>query len=518
MTKNINKTVLCIIDGLGMSDKTHGNAVHAAGMKNLWNAYENFLSTNLVASGPEVGLVSESDAGSSEVGHNAIGAGQRIKQGLALLDDAFETGEVFKSETWKKIVANSQGKKLQIIHLLSNGRTHSDINHLFYTLKQCVKDDVTVSIHALADGRDVTAQSVLRYIKQTNELIKEYGVNARIATVAGRAVAFMDRYDSNPQALTTGFEVIVEGKAPITNDIEKSVESEYEKAPTMTDERLSPFVLEPDWLVQNGEPVLLLNYRGDRALQTCALFKDGKYITKDQFKKIDKCMFVGLMEYDSELKIPDLYLCPPPNIDNTLSHWLCEHSLRQLTVAETVKFGHITYFFNGNRGKPIDDKLEKWIEIDGHKVGAAYDTVPQMRAKEIADTVIGAIKSGEYDFIKFNLANPDMVGHTGNFDATVIACKTVDECLGKIIKLCSSEKINFVITSDHGNAEEMIDKNGKMGTTHTSNQVPFIAMPFAGGKFQVMDGQFGLTNIAATICDLMGIEPSLRFNESIIKR
>jgi len=514
----MNKTVLCIIDGLGINPNQHGNAVMAADMKNLWGAYEGFPSTNIVASGQEVGLVSEKDAGSSEVGHNAIGAGQRIKQGLALLDDAFESGEVFASDTWKKIVANSKGKKLQIIHLLSNGRTHSDINHLFYTLKQCAKDGLTVSIHALADGRDVTAQSVNRYIKQTRDLIKEYGVNAKIATVTGRAVAFMDRYDSNPQALTTGFEVVVEGKAPITSDIEKSVLEEYAKGQTPTDERLSPFVVEPEWLIKNGETVILLNYRGDRALQTCDLFKNGKYITKEQFKKIDKCMFVGLMEYDSELGIPEMYLCPPPNIENTLSHWLCEKNVRQLTVAETVKYGHITYFFNGNRGKPICDKLEKWIEIDGHKVGAAYDTVPQMRAKEITETVIDAIKSNKYDFIKFNLANPDMVGHTGNMEATVIACKTVDEYIGKMIELCKKEKINFIISSDHGNAEEMLDKNNQPGTTHTANLVPLIVMPFAGNNYKIKEGTFGLTNIAATVCELLGVEVSPHFNEGIIQK
>ena len=492
-------TVLCIIDGLGINESEHGNAVSAADMVNLNRAMQKYPTATLVASGPEVGLL-PGDAGNSEVGHNAIGSGQFIKQGLALLNERFESGEIFESDTWMRLAENAKKTKLNIIILLSDGRVHSDIRHLHKIVSRCEKDGIPVSIHALADGRDVTTQSVITYISQTK---------GKISTLAGRGRAFMDRYESNPQMLVNGFELTVNGVGTKTTDIEQSITAEYSKNHKMTDETLTEFVLDSGGLIKNGDSVLLLNYRGDRAVQTCKMFEEGKYLTPEQFSKIDKCLFVGILEYDTELKIPTRYLCPPPVINNTLTQYLCAHNVRQYTVTESVKFGHLTYFFNGNRAKKVCEKLETWQEIKSD-VLPSFDIAPKMKAREITAKTIQAIQSNKYDFIKLNLSNPDMVGHSANFDATVIACQVVDECLGEIIAMCEQTNTNLIITSDHGNAEEMLDQNGKPKSAHTNSDVPMIII----GSPKIKNG--GLTNIAATICKLLALEPSPHFNPPLL--
>jgi len=531
--KNIklNKTVLCIIDGLGIANE-HGNAIAMANMQNLWNAFDKYPSTTLIASGHEVGLSDEKDAGNSEVGHNAIGAGQIIKQGLALLNDQFKSGKIFQSDTWKKLVNNiknpshvkSTAPKLNIIILLSDGRVHSDIEHLFLTLNRCAIENIPVSIHAIADGRDVSPQSILVYLKQTQEFIDELESKhndfaATIATIGGRGRIFMDRYESNIQIPIRGFETIT-GNATYTNNIENLIKEEYAKNPKLTDENLPNFVLDNSAMLNNGDSVLLLNYRGDRALQTCAMFETGKYLTNEQFSKIDKCMFAGILQYDSELLIPKNYLCPPPVIENTLTEWLVKHNARQLSVTETVKFGHLTYYFNGNKGKKISEDLETWIEIKSDELNGMFNKKPRMKAPEITKSVIKAIHSNKYDFIKCNLPNPDMVGHTGDLNATIEACKCVDECLGELITICLETNTNLVICADHGNAEEMFDaKTNQPKTAHTNNLVPCILVKKSlRDHYKQLPTGMGLTNIAATICDLMDIKPSPHFKPSLLER
>ena len=522
-----NKTVLCIIDGLGDNPSDFGNAVKLADMKNLKSAQENFPSTLIKASGPEVGLVDKKDPGNSEVGHNAIGSGQYIKQGLALLNEKCETGELFESDTWKRLSTNAKKTKLNVINLLSDGRLHSDIvKQLFTVIKQCAKEGIKLSIHALADGRDVPTQSAMHYIDLTRAHIKKYGADAKIATIAGRSILWMDRYETNTKLLTDAIEVCALGNADVVKDIEVAINKEYAKRPDMTDETLPAFILEPDWLINNGDSVLLLNYRGDRAVQICDMFDNKKYVNDEQWGAIDKCFFAGALQYDAELNLPKNYLCPPPNIQNTLSEWLCIHGVKQYSVTETVKFGHLTYFFNGNKAQPFDSRFETWKEYKSDVCANMYNQAPKMQSHKITDDVIKNIKN--YDFIKLNLPNPDMVGHTGDFKATVTACKTVDECLGKLIEACKKEQANLIITSDHGSAEFMLYENGKPMSSHTNSPVPFIVLPFAmcGSvcdlshackRIQIRKGEFGLTNIAATVCLLLGVPTSQHFNEAIIK-
>ena len=515
----MNKTVLCIIDGLGENPSDFGNAVRAAGMKNLEYARANFPATLIKASGTEVGLADEKDPGNSEVGHNTIGSGQNIQQGLALLNKACESGEVFETDTWEKLAANAKKTKLNVINLLSDGRLHSDIyKQLFRVIEKCAAEKIKLAIHALVDGRDVPTQSAMKYINDTREHIKKCGADARIATVAGRAVLWMDRYENMPSILADGVRVCALGEAPVVTDIAAALDAEYRERPDMTDETMPAFVLEPEWLINNGDSVLLLNYRGDRAVQICELFENGKYLNTHRKAAVDRCLFAGALQYDAEKVLPKNFLCPPPIIKNTLSEWLCTKLVRQYTVTETVKFGHMTYFFNGNRFEPFDSRFETRREFESDVCANMYNQRPEMQAAKITDDAIANLE--RYDFIKLNLPNPDMVGHTADFDATVRACKTVDDCLGKLIAACERAGANLIITSDHGNAEFMKYDDGKPRSSHTNSPVPFVVLPFAkAGKadaVKIKPGEFGLSNIAATICALLGVAVCPQFNEGII--
>lgn len=504
INKQFNKTVLCVMDGLGYCERTSGNAVTMAGMPNLTKAQQTHLSTLIRASGHEVGLDSAKDAGNSEVGHNAMGAGVTIKQGLSLLNDAFATGKIFKSAVWQKI---STFPKLNIIILCSNGRVHSNIEHLFQVVEQCKKQNLPFSVIAITDGRDVSPRSAAEFLTQVPNL----------AVIGGRGQIFMDRYQAQTEMLTKAFEVCVEGKAPVINDWRAYLEEFYQANPSLSDEQVPPAIIDPNNLIKNGEAILLLNYRGDRAVETARMFDKGDYVTAEQFEQIKDCYFAGILQYDAEMNLPANYLCEPPVINNTLTSWLCEHGARQYTVTETVKFGHMTYFFNGNKSAPIDPALETWLEIPSDKLNNLYDKAPKMQAEPITDKLIAAIQSGDYDFLKCNLPNPDMVGHTGNFDAAVIACQTVDDCVGRLYDVCREQGVNLIITADHGNAEEMQDESGKTKTSHTNNLVPLIVCPFGTPDVTLQDGEFGLTNIAATVCDLMGVPANPLFNPSMVK-
>jgi 2,3-bisphosphoglycerate-independent phosphoglycerate mutase len=480
---------------------------------------EGYPSFYITASGREVGLDSDKDAGNSEVGHNAIGAGKTIKQGLSLLNDMFAPSAapaIFATSVWERLSAAARKQKLNIIILLSDGRVHSDIAHLFAVLEQCGRENITVSIFAITDGRDVSPRSAVKYIRQTQEFIDRTGVSAKIAVIGGRGQIFMDRYESQPELLTKAFEVCVEGKGEAARAPDM-IEQFYTADPTATDEQIPPFITDKSVLIKNGDAVLLLNYRGDRAIETCKMFETGAYITKAQFEQIKDCCFVGILQYDAENNVPKNFLCPPPKIDNTLTEHLCKYGIRQYTVTETVKFGHMTYFFNGNRTTPLDPKLEEWAEIESDKLNSRFDKAPKMKAAEIADKLIFNIRHGDYTFLKCNFPNPDMVGHTGNFDAAVEACRSVDAEIERIFTVCKNDGVNLIITADHGNAEEMLDSAGKVKTSHTNNLVPLVICPFALNRtVKLKDGFFGLTNIAATVCDLLGVPKSNAFNSSVI--
>ncbi|MCL2846552.1 MAG: 2,3-bisphosphoglycerate-independent phosphoglycerate mutase [Firmicutes bacterium] len=513
----LNKTVLCIVDGVGVAPKNDGNATRF--MANFWNMYDTLPSLKLRASGHEVGLSDERDAGNSEVGHNAIGAGRVIRQGLSLLNDTLKSGEAFTTKTWNTLIKNARSTKLNIITLLSDGRVHSDLAHLFTVLEQCARESIIVSIHALADGRDVPPQSILSFINKTNEFIAECGVDAKIATLGGRGRVLMDRYESNIPTMKLGAEMLTATagtRVADLDELEMVIKSEYDRNPTMTDESLPPYIIDVDGAVKNGDSILLLNYRGDRAIQMCKMFETGEYIPNSLYKKFDDCFFAGALQYDTEASLPENFLCPPPVITDTLTEHLVANNVRQFAIAETVKFGHVTYFFNGNRTLPFDKKLETWIEVlSDTDLGTAFNKRPEMKARDITARAITAIKSDKFDFIRLNLANPDMVGHTADIDATIAACLVVDECVKQLADACRAAGANLILTSDHGNAEEMVERD-KPKSSHTNRPVPLILVTPNG--YELQRGDFGLTNIAATICELLGVPIPTHFNQSMLKQ
>ncbi|MDR0975866.1 MAG: 2,3-bisphosphoglycerate-independent phosphoglycerate mutase [Christensenellaceae bacterium] len=508
----MQKTVLCILDGLGERAAENGNAVKIAGMPNYFGAISRYPSALINASGTEVGLSSDKDMGNSEVGHNAIGAGRTIEQGLALINNAFADGSIFEGEVWQKLAENAKKTKLNIIMLLSDGKIHSDLNHLFKILGECKKQNVRACIYALADGRDVPPQSIINYIEKTNETIREVGVAAEICVVGGRGKIFMDRYETDISLLKRGFDVCVLGKnCEKTVNFEVAIREQYAAHPNMTDETLEPIKLISSPNIENGDSVLLLNYRGDRAIETCRMFEEGKYISRGDFSRIKDCVFAGVLQYDAETNTPKNFLCSPPVIDGTLTHYLSLNGVRQYSTTETVKFGHLTYFFNGNRTQKIDETLETWNCIETTGVNA------KMQSEAIVQSAITAIMSENYDFIKLNLAAPDMVGHTADLNMAIEACKFVDYCLAGLITACEAFGVSLLIVSDHGNIEEMAYENGSPKSSHTTNPVwavcvspqPFSLQP------KPLGANFGLTNVANTVCAMLGLPQNPKFNPPI---
>jgi len=516
--EQVENTVLIIMDGIGYNPSPAGNAVYVANMKNHKKIITMGASTLINASGEEVGLIKNA-SGNSEVGHNAIGSGQHIKQGLNLLNEQIENGEIFKMQNFLLAIENAKNKntKINLIILLSDGNVHSSINHLFAFLKKIseLAPNILISIHALLDGRDVFPQSAYKYIKQTLDFIKNNNINAIISTASGRNTILMDRYQSNTSLVTAGFHTIVNGKGIKTENIEQSLNQYYKEVNGATDENAPAYILDEQGLIKNNDSVILLNYRGDRAVEMCEMFDKGKFITYSDYLKINNCFFAGILLYDAEKSCPKNYISVPMGINNTLTEYLSNKNIKQYTVTESQKFGHLTYFFNGNSTKIFNPQLETYEEIKSDKV--IFSEKPKMKANQIADKVAKAIKSKNYNFIKCNFANGDMVGHTGNFDAVVTACKTVDKCLNKIYKYCKKYNYNLLVTADHGNADVMIDQNNHIVTSHTNNLVWFSAINFNGKSFELNAGEFGLTNIASSICKSLNIEPNKKWEKSIIK-
>jgi len=507
-----NKVCLLILDGIGKNTETHGNAVTLAPMKNYENIRKNYPTVLVKANGLEVGLSSDKDAGNSEVGHNAIGSGKTIEQGVALIDKQINKPETYAHPVLQQAIKNTQnGKKLHLIGLVSNGRVHSDIAHLFTILDNLEKQNTkSIKIHALLDGRDVAPQSALVFIKELEDKISQ-NKNAELVTAAGRNKLVMDRYETNLDLIKNAYDVYVQGNAPFTNDIYTEISKIYKENPNITDENILPFIINKTGNIENGDGVILFNFRGDRAIEICELFDNFKYVDESK-DTLNKCLFIGLMQYDAEANLPKNFLINPPQIENTLTELLCSHNIKQYSITETVKFGHLTYFFNGNRREPFNKNLETWEEI---KSWPNPIKDPKMQAQKITDKLIEEIKSGNYIFYKANIPNGDMVGHSGNLNDTIIACREVDTQIQRIYEACKQTNTTLIITADHGNAEEMLTKDNTPVTKHTANLVWFTLI--SNKQHRLQEG-FGLTNIASTICDLLEIKPHPSFNPSIITK
>ena len=538
-TKPAGPVVLIIMDGVGIGHGDIGDMVAKASTPTLDRLKEDALYTQLKAHGLAVGMPSDDDMGNSEVGHNAIGAGRVFDQGALLVKNAIESGAAFEGECWQDMTGSlDDDNTLHLIGLLSDGNVHSHIDILLRILSQSHDQGVkNVRVHTLLDGRDVGPTSALEYIEQLEKHLasinEDEGFDYRIASGGGRLYITMDRYDADWPMVERGWNTHVNGIGRGFRSASEAVETMREETPGVIDQDLHEFVIEnegePIGKIVDGDSVILFNFRGDRAMEISKTFDDPGL---DKFERTDipDVKFAGIMQYDAELQIPKNYLVSPPVIGDVMGEYLAVSGVRQLAISETQKYGHVTYFFNGNRSGKFDEALEAYIEIPSDNL--PFEQRPWMQGAQITDVVLDAIENRKYDFIRINFPNGDMVGHTGDLLAVEISVETVDLCLARIVEAITEAGGVLIVTADHGNADEMFevgkdgqlkkDKNGdpKMKTSHTLNPVPcYIFDPSGNSKLSLADvPDAGISSLAATSMTCLGFEPPADYDPSLVQR
>ena len=523
---NKRPVVLVVMDGVGKTDKDlgGGNMVLHAHTPTLDEMSRLFPNTTIQAHGTAVGLPSDDDMGNSEVGHNALGCGQIYAQGAKLVNESIESGKLFASATWKELTANCVNKNstMHFIGLLSDGNVHSNISHLKALIKNAKEQGVkTVRVHALLDGRDVPATSALQYVDDIETFmagLNDASFNARIASGGGRMKVTMDRYQANWPMVELGWKTHVKGEGRMFESARQAVEV-YREETGAIDQDLPAFVIGKDGRpvgpITDGDSVVLFNFRGDRALELSMAFD---YDDFDHFNRGPRpnVLYAGMLQYDGDLKLPKRFLVDPPSIDNTLSEVLVAAGIPQYAVSETQKYGHVTYFWNGNRSEKFSEELETFVEVPSDV--RSFDEAPWMKAAEITDKLIEAIESGKYGFLRCNYPNGDMVGHTGNMDATRIGVESVDLELKRVWEACKAHGCLLMVTADHGNSDEMLQKakDGSLQpkTAHSLNPVPFIV---CDETLALRDGKFGLANVAPTVLQVMGLKAPDCWLEGMLK-
>jgi len=522
--------LLIIMDGMGIGKNDDSNAIFLAKKPTLDKLMNSKLKTELNAHGPAVGLPSEDDMGNSEVGHNAIGGGRIFAQGAKLVNYSIFSGDIYKSNAW--ITALEKGKSGGTVHFLglfSDGNVHSHTDHLFAMIKKCSDEGIKrVRLHVLLDGRDVGERTAPNYLTPAEELLakisSEKGYDYKIASGGGRMITTMDRYNADWSVVERGWKAHVLGDARKFHSALEAVQTMYSEDEKNTDQYLESFVVvdehdKPVGTIEDGDSVIFFNFRGDRAIEISRAFEEKEFTEFDRVRVPD-VFYAGMMEYDGDLHIPSNYLVVPPAIDRTVSEYLCAAGVTSFAISETQKFGHVTYFWNGNRSGYIDEKLETYVEVPSDKI--QFDKAPRMKAVEITDKSIELLRSGKYQWGRINYANGDMVGHTGSVKAAIEAVEIVDESLGRILKVIEELDGIAIITADHGNADEMFTvKNGvkAVKTAHTLNAVPFIIYdPDYNNEYEMADVKnAGLTNIAGTLLNLLGFENVEDYDKSLIK-
>ncbi len=488
----VKPLVLLIMDGFGLGEDKN-NAIKAARTPNLDEIFKDNPTTALSASGLSVGLPKE-QMGNSEVGHTNIGAGRVVYQELTRIDKSIRDGDFYKNETLKKAMdhAITNDSALHLMGLLSNGGVHSHIEHLYALLKLAAEKNVQkVYVHAFLDGRDTLPTSGKNFLAQCQEVIKEVGIGS-IATICGRYFA-MDR-DNRWERVKKAYDLLTCGNGENFADFSSALEHYYEKG--VTDEFMQPIVVGKSGTVKNGDSVIFFNFRPDRARELTRALTDKSF---DKFNTMPNLNihFVCFTQYDKNFENVDVAFLPQP-IKDTFAEVISKNGLSQLRIAETEKYAHVTFFFNAGVEKPYP--LEDRILVHSPKV-ATYDLKPEMSAYEVTEKAIDCIKKNIYNVIILNFANCDMVGHTGNFKTTVEAVEVVDECVGKIIREVKKTGGASIITADHGNADKMLDDNGNIFTSHTTNKVPFCIV---GYDCKLRDDG-SLSNIAPTMLEILKI-------------
>ena len=530
-----------VMDGVGLAPDTISNAVKSAYTPNLDMLMANYPMVALKAHGTAVGLPSDDDMGNSEVGHNALGAGQVFAQGAKLVSNSIESGKMFASETWQKLIANVKDNHstLHFLGLFSDGNVHSNIDHLKAMIVEAKKEGVArVRIHILLDGRDVGETSALDYINPFEEFLaklRSSSFDVMIASGGGRMQITMDRYEANWHMVEEGWKTHVLGIGRQFASAAEAVTT-YRNELHVIDQDLPAFVIakdgKPVGTIEDGDSVIFFNFRGDRSIEISKSFDapEGQFDKFDRVR-VPKVLFAGMLEYDGDLHIPKNYLVSPPEITNTMGEYLADTGIPVLAISETQKYGHVTYFWNGNRSGKFNDELETYIEVPSDVV--PFEQRPWMKCAEITDKLIEALRSGKYKFLRVNYPNGDMVGHTGSLAATRCSMEALDLQLGRLLPVIDALHGVAIITADHGNADEMfemdkktgqpkVDKNGKMKakTSHTLNPVPCILYDNTDAKehYRVKtEGHFGLSDVAATVVNLLGYEKPAMWDESIIE-
>ena len=535
--KRNGPVMLVIMDGVGYGKYRDGDAVAQAMTKNLDSLLASCPNTKLKAHGLAVGLPSDADMGNSEVGHNAMGCGRVFAQGAKLVANSINSGEMYQGATWKKLVKNvkDNNSTMHFIGLLSDGNVHSHIDNLKHMIEEAKKEGVKkVRVHALLDGRDVGEMSALDYFDPFAEFLKELSADgtfdAKIASGGGRMVITMDRYNANWDMVRKGWETHVLGEGRYFASAHEAIET-LRKETGAIDQDLPPFVIaengKPVGTIEDNDSVILFNFRGDRALEITKAFEAENLAEFDR-KRHPKVEYAGMMEYDGDLHVPAQYLVSPPSIDRTLAEYLCASGVKQFSISETQKFGHVTYFFNGNKSGKFDEKLEEYVEIPSDIV--PFEQRPWMKCAEITDRVIEEIESGKWDLIKLNYPNGDMVGHTGVFEAVVCSMEGMDIQIGRLKEAIEKAGGVMVVTADHGNADDMYehDKKGelklkadgepKAKTSHSLNPVPCIIYdPCYGGEYSTeLNTGLGISSIAATLMNFLGYDAPEDYDKSII--
>jgi 2,3-bisphosphoglycerate-independent phosphoglycerate mutase len=529
--------VLTIMDGVGYGKYADGDAVKLSYTPELDALQAKWPTTSLKAHGAAVGMPSDEDMGNSEVGHNAMGCGRVFAQGAKLVEDAVASGKLFQGDTWKELIANVVAKHstLHFLGLFSDGNVHSHIAHLRAMLEAAQAAGVKrARIHILLDGRDVPETSALDYIDPFETFLA--GLNAagcdyRIASGGGRMVITMDRYGANWDMVRRGWAIHVHGQGEMFKSAHEAV-TDLRRRTGAIDQDLPAFVISDDGRtpvgpVEDGDSVIFFNFRGDRSQEITLAFDADEFDHFDRGRR-PKALYAGMMEYDGDLHIPKKYLVSPPEINRTMGEYLAASGVKQLAVSETQKFGHVTYFFNGNRSGKFDDALETYLEVPSDII--PFEQRPWMKCAEITDQVITAIESGDYRMIRLNYPNGDMVGHTGDMAAVRVAVEALDLCLARLRRAVAKAGGVMLITADHGNADDMLehDKKGNVKfdadgvparkTSHSLNPVPCIVFdPEGQGEYAAeLKSGLGISSVAASCIELLGYVPPADYDPSVL--
>ena len=499
--------VLCIMDGYAFTDKTEGNAIYSAKTPRLDDIFASYPTVTLGASGLSVGLP-DGQMGNSEVGHTNMGAGRIVYQELTRITKSIKDGDFFENEALTKAIgkAKENDKAVHVMGLMSDGGVHSHIEHCLAVVEMCKRMGVEkVYVHPFMDGRDVSPTSGADFLRQLDKEMTEIGVG-KIGTVHGRFY-IMDR-DKRWDRVETAYTTLVYGEGEVCADAAAKLEENYKNE--VTDEFTVPFVVTPDSNIKQGDSVIFFNFRPDRAREITRSLVDTDF---DGFARKDANLllnYVCFTQYDATMPNVDVAF-KPQSLDNTLGEYLAKMGKTQLRIAETEKYAHVTFFFNG--GVEAVSEGEDRALINSPKV-ATYDLKPEMSAYEVTEEMLSRLDSGKYDVVILNFANCDMVGHTGVFDAAVTAVQTVDECVGKVLDKTLEMGGIFLLTADHGNADKLLDDDGSVFTAHTTNPVPFTVCGYPCEMYT--DGV--LADIAPTMLHILGLpQPTEMTGKCLIK-